>query len=702
MNARLPAVAALAAWSLLLAAIPAQTSAGSPQTPSRRVDSVVPLARIRQYASHLDSLLENGLKKRGETPNPLVDDATFVRRAYLTIIGRVPTLAEAEAFLADQAADKRDQLTDRLLDSAGHTSHWSNFWFDLLRVKSRQRQLSGEPFAHFVREAVRTDLPYDQFVRELLTAQGPAHAAGHGATGYLLRDMNMPHDAMANTLRIFLGTRLECAQCHNHPFDTWTQKEFYGMAAFFGGLRYRAAEEQVPNAAAARSLLANADDRTKAQARQLLQRMNLGISGSGSGTERLPADYKYDDGKPQSPVLAATIFGNPVKLKYPDPKAADPKAADPKARPRERNNPRQRNPEPEIGSRQALADWLTDKKNPRFTKVIANRIWARVFGRGLVEPLDDWRKDTEAVHPDVHKQLERLLIELDYDLRQFERVLVHTQLFQRQAPAEDPPAGKPYAFPGPLLRRMSAEQLWDSLLTLVFDDLDDRLRATDARAKEVYEQHQQLHDASPEQLVAMLEAGGRPGVMNREQIREETRRQLAADAELQKRVQPLLRDLAAARRAGDQAKVLAIAEQLRNEGLDLGQRAGRGREGDLLRASDLQQPAPGNHLLHQFGQSHRDTIDAASTAATVPQVLTLLNGFLDQKVLEGASALRRDLELARDGERRVRVAYLTVLSREPSPAEVLQWRRAIAIDGDQAIRDLVWVLCNSNEFRFVP
>ncbi|MBL8725690.1 MAG: DUF1549 domain-containing protein [Planctomycetes bacterium] len=695
MSPRSTAVATLANVFLLLAGLPAQTSAGSPQAPSRRVASVVPLPRIQQYASHLDTLLENGLKKRGETPHAIVDDATFVRRAYLGIVGRIPTLAEAEAFLADQAADKRDQLTDRLLDSAGHTSHWSNFWFDLLRVKSRQRQLSGEPFAHFVREAVRTDLPYDQFVRQLLTAEGPAHAQGNGATGYLLRDMNMPHDAMANTLRVFLGTRLECAQCHNHPFDTWTQKEFYAMAAFFGGLRYRAAEEQVPNGAAARPLLANADERTKAQARQLLQRMNLGISGSGTGLEKLPSDYKYDDAKPQSPVLAAAIFGGQVKLKYPDPKA------EPKARNRERNNPRQRNNDPEIASRAALADWLTDRKNPRFTKVIVNRVFARVFGRGLVEPIDDWRKDTEAVHPDLLRQLERLLVELDYDLRQFERVLVHTQLFQRAAPAEDPPGDQPYTFRGPLLRRMSAEQLWDSLLTLVFDDLDDRLRAPDHRAREVYEQHQKLHDASAEQLVALLEGGGRPGVMNREQVREETRRQLAADTELQKRTQPLLRELAAARRAGDQGKVLALAEQLRNEGLDLGQRAGRGREGDLLRASDLAQPAPGNHLLHQFGQSHRDTIDAASTAATVPQVLTMLNGFLDQKVLDGASALKRDLELAPNGERRVRIAFLTVLNREPNPAEVLQWRRAIAIDGDSAIRDLVWVLCNSNEFRFV-
>jgi len=682
--------------SLLGTAATAQTGVVNPQRPVRGVETVVPTNRILSEAARLDTLLEHGLQRRRETPTEIVDDATFVRRAYLDIAGRIPTLAETESFLALQEPQKRSKLCDQLLDSQGRTSHFANFWFDLLRVKSRQRQLSGEPFAHFLRESIQQDKPYDQLVRDLLVAEGSAHAPGHGATGYLLRDMNMPHDAMANTLRLFLGTRLECAQCHNHPFDTWTQKEFYEMAAFFGGLRYRT-DEQPASLTGARALLANADERTKAQARQLLQRMNQGLSGTGSGVEKLPSDYKYDDAKPQTPILANTIFGAEVKLRYPEQKA-------PRRPPAPRAGNRGGERAPEASSRQALADWMTSPKNPRFTKIIVNRMWARTFGRGLVEPIDDWKKDTEAVHPELLTQLEKLLIDLDYDLRQFERVLVHTKLFQRAAPTEDPAADQPYTFRGPLLRRMTAEQVWDSLLTLVFEDVDERLRPLDARAKETYDQFTELRTATPEQLVAMLEDRRAPGQMNREtqqKQREEARSQLAADAELQKRAQPLLRELAEARRRGDQKRVAELADELQKAGLNLGQRAGRGREGDLLRASDLQQPAPANHLLRQFGQSDRETIDGANTDATVPQVLTLLNGFLDQRVLDGASALKRDLETASNGERRVRIAYLTTLNREPSPAELQDWRRAIAIDGEPVIRDLVWVLCNSNEFRFV-
>jgi hypothetical protein len=344
---------------------------------------------------------------------------------------------------------------------------------------------------------------------------------------------------------------------------------------------------------------------------------------------------------------------------------------------------------------------MTSKKNPQFAKVISNRMWARTFGAGVVEPLDDFKKDTEPVHPELMVQLEKLMVDLDFDLRQFERVLVHTKLFQRETPTGDAAADAVFTFQGPMLRRMTAEQTWDSLLTLVFADIDERLRPPDARAQPVYEQFDEFAKADAKDLIAMAQSGAQPMRALQQKQQEEMRQQRAADTELQKKAQPLLRQLNQARRNGDQKQVAAIAEQLQQLGIPLGQRAARGREGDLLRASDLQQPAPPNHLLRQFGQSNRDTVDSASAVATVPQVMTLLNGFLDQRVLEGQSALRASLETAANGERRVRVAFLTTLNREPSAMETQEWRRAIAIDGEAVVKDLVWVLCNSNEFRFV-
>src|SRR5690606_5641011 len=230
-----------------------------------------------------------GLQRHQAEALPLVDDATFVRRAYLNVVGRIPSLQETERFLADQDPDKRTNLCDMLLDSPGRSSHFSNYWFDQLRVKSRQRQLSGEPFAHFIRQAVIDDVPYDKFVRQLLVAEGAAHGTANGATGHLMRDNGMPHDSMANTVRLFLGTRLECAQCHNHPFDHWTQKQFFEMAAFFGDMSYRD-NTSLGNYRELRKELATEDQRTRQRALQLIRRLTQGIQGSGSGVEKLPKD----------------------------------------------------------------------------------------------------------------------------------------------------------------------------------------------------------------------------------------------------------------------------------------------------------------------------------------------------------------------------------------------------------------------------
>jgi len=675
----------------LAAALPAQTGTSNPQRPVKVVESVRPRQEVLRDAARIDQLLERELKRHQLEPQPIVDDATFVRRAYLDIVGRIPTLQETEAFLGSQDPEKRAALSDTLLNSPGRTSHLANWWFDLLRVKSRQRILSGEPFAHYVRESIQSDKPYDQFVRELLVAEGPAHAEDNGATGYLMRDTGMPHDSMANTLRLFLGSRLECAQCHNHPFDHWTQKQFFEMAAFFGGLNYRD-NTVLGKFRGMRQELANVDQRTRARALRLVRSMSQGLQGSGNGVEKLPKDYQYDDARPNEAIQASTIFGAKVRLKKPRGNS----------RARNRGRGRGRQEAPEIDSREALAEWMTDRKNPLFARVIANRMWARTFGRGLVEPLDDWKKDNKPVHPRLMDELEKLMVELDFDLRQFERVLVHTQLFQRAVAEQDPQPGEAPMFTGPVLRRMSAEQIWDSMLTLVFDDIDDRLRPMDDRARPVYAQFEQLKNADKDEVLALARNNG--GNMMAQMARERARETRAArqrDAQKRREAQPLLRELAKARRSGDMQKVAEIADKLERMGVGLGKRASRGGEGDLLRASDLPQPERLGHVLRQFGQADRETIDSSTDVATVPQVLTLMNGFLDQRVLNGASALKRDLGTAEDGARRVEIAFLTMLNRMPTDDERLQWRKLIALNGPRVVEDLVWVLCNSNEFRFV-
>jgi len=683
------AVALAIAFSAVAAAQtpqPTAAIAGTEQRPSKSVTEV-DRARIENAAKRIDQTLEKALAQLGHAPTPLASDAEFLRRCYLTITGRIPSVAEAEAFAADPSNDKRARLVDALLDSPGYTSHAANFWFDLLRVKSRLRQLSGEPFAHWIREAVRTSMPYDEFVTAMVTATGAAHAEGNGATGYLLRDMNMPHDAMANTLRIFTGTRLECAQCHNHPTESWKQREFFAMAAFYGGLQYRV-DLPADTQRALREIAQGADDRQKAATRRAIQSASIGLRGAGTGVERLPQDYAYDDLAPRSPIPAASIFGPKAKVDQPKTQASTPR------RPTRRDDATQR--AKDVDSRRVFAEWLASKDNERFTRTISNRMWQRVFGRALTEPLDDLKDDSKSALPEVEQVLQRLLVEFDFDLRQLQRALLSTRLFARESIATDSDA--PFFFQGPFQQRLSAEQIWDSLLTLQDERIDERLSPTGARARGSYARQEGLYSGDAEKIADALQR--RPDLEAQAQVRQQMiARRREQDAQRQERVRELTQQLLQARRSGDKAQVAELMKQRQELALPSPEEAAAAlRDGGYARASDLEQPASSSHLLRQFGQSDRETMDGASRAASVPQALSLLNGPLGN----AAGSLARRIAAAPDTASRIRIAYLGVLTRSPNAVELELWSREFEQRGKDAAADLLWVLINSHEFRFCP
>lgn len=663
-------------------------------------------------AAAIDRLVDADLARAGVAPNPPSDDATFVRRAYLQIVGRIPTAEEARSFLGDRSAEKRSRLIDRLLLSPGHESHLFTWYADLLRAKSRLApQISGEPYLHWIKEAIAANEPYDRIARELLTASGPAHGRGNGETGYYLRDRGMPEDNMANTARVFLGTRLECAQCHNHPFDKWTQRDFFEMAAFTGGLEYTdQGLLQSEQGRALREQMAALRREGNQQAQQMINRflrpVLQGVSGSGTGYAQLPKDYKYDDARGNQWIRAAVPFGEMPELAYPQKELT----ARARMRPRRQNEDgRRRDPHPAIDSREAYAEWITSPQNPRFAPVLANRLWKRAFGLGLVEPVDDWKDDTKPVNPELMAHLTALVVQLGFDLREMERVLYRTQAWQREATRSEPRDGEAYHFQGPLLRRLSAEQLWDSLLTLIVPDLDATLAPPGARAEEVYARYESVVSAQGDELAQQMEEYEQrlkdPAAF-RAKMREEAATRARAEAEKRRAARaeaaPLLAELNRARRAGDAKRVAEIEAELRQRGLlgeGLQRRADLAR--DLRRASDLPSPAPGGHLLREFGQSDRETIEAAFDAPSVPQVLSLLNGFLEEKILaEKRGVLMSALEAAKVPDEKIRTAYLAILARQPTAPELALWRAEVARDGVQGEQDLVWTLLNTHEFRF--
>ncbi len=680
----------------------------------------IPRARILEAAGTIDRLVEADLAAHKIQPNPLIDDATFVRRAYLDLAGRIPTSEEASAFLSSAAPDRRAALIDQLLLSPGHASHMFNWLADLLRVKSRiQNQISGEPYIHHIKESLARNKPWDVFVRELLTASGNAHKRNNGATGYILRDRGMLEDNMSNTITLFLGTRLECAQCHNHPFDKWTQLQYHEMVAFAGGIRY--SDDALRASPEGKRLEAmgevyrgqNGQQRGREnfefQAfRQMLLPLQYGVSGTGTGLYRLPKDYQYKDAKANQVVKAKSMFGKDVEL------SADPAAADRRpVAPDRRNN---RAPEVranEINSREAYARWLTSTENPRFTTVIANRLWKRLFGVGVIEPVDILRDATKPINAPLMKHLETVMVEVGYDLRQYLRALANSRTYQREASRTEASDEEPYRFPGPLLRRLSAEQLWDSMLTLVVTDLDQKLVKPAEGAEPVYAEYERLLALTPEEVKKAVEIGklrySDPQKYREMLQREQDQFRKAAEEHRQKE-RALQEQQQAARRKGDEEAARKIKEEI--DALaklapqpprigNGGYRRG-GNNNGLARASDLPQPAPPGHFLREFGQSDREQIEASHKLAAVPQALSLLNGFVDRNILPNrGAALRQAAAAATSPSEKVRALFRCVLSRDPSAAEQEAWTPGVEKRGDAAIGDLIWTLVNTHEFMFI-
>jgi hypothetical protein len=422
----------------------------------QEVDRARPLMEVLKDAKAIDAILAKGYAKHKVTPLPLVDDATFVRRAYLQVGGRIPTYEETTGFLKSGDSLKHATLIDRILDSSAYVSHTYNWWADLLRIQAPARNGGanqvggGVSYALWVKDAISQNMPFDEVARKLITAKG--YPWNNGAVGYYMRDAGMPLDNMSNTTQVFLGTQMVCAQCHNHPFDKWTQMEYYQMAAYTYGVQARMGGEknkEIQDAFFSQFKGSDAEKRKKAYkskegqllrkaAGEIMRPLRYGASHNPRKLQ-LPHDYQYDDAKPKDSITAAPIFNEKGAIEKGE------------------------------GPVEGYAEWMTSPDNPRFTKVIANRMWKRVFGVGNVEPVDDIREDTVPSNPELMAHLEKLMVNLDYDLKQFLRILYNVKAFRREASAEEIVTGKPYHFPGPILQRMSAEQLWDSFVTLAHD-----------------------------------------------------------------------------------------------------------------------------------------------------------------------------------------------------------------------------------------
>jgi hypothetical protein len=665
-----------------------QPATSQPAATAAPVDEVIPQRVIAEHARKIDELIRDGYRENRVRPNPPIGHDEFLRRTYLNIAGRIATYDEARDFLESRNRNKRTELINDLLDSKAYEHHQFIYFADMLRLQSYLRYAPGIPYIKWIKQQLATNRPYDEIVYDLLTSEG--YMWENGAAGYYQRDLAMPLDNMSNTARIFLGTRMECAQCHDHPFDVWTQLEYHEMAAFTYGTHTTTLPGTNPNIEKFRQLVqreppaAETGADTRLAAYSMTRPLNYRVEYRPRPLT-LPHDYKYDDADPGDVVHPATIFGNFVE------------------------------PGEDDNARDLYAKWLTSPENPRFTTVIANRMWAKVFGRGVIEPLDDIRENSEPSNPALMEYLTQMMIEFDYDLKQYLRVLYNTDVYQRAAPNREPAVSEAYHFPGPLLRRMSAEQIWDSMLTLAIMKPDERPGDWTDRAYD-YEALERMRQTDPEELLRQARALGRQ--RQEQRIYQQNMAKLRAELsqargegrntrDIERRIAQMETEWRQQRQQMQQSMSTMMMDGRADRGGSNEPAAEPGHpqwekfEPGLVRAAELPQPAPLGHFLRQFGQADREQIEDATIEASVPQVLALVNGPVYNRMMQEYSVLVHNVNSRSSPREKIDVIFLSILNRRPTPYEMTYCLREIKDWDAHGYGNIVWSLLNTRQFVFI-
>jgi hypothetical protein len=347
--------------------------------------------------NYVDRLVDVKLERLKIQPSPVTDDLTFLRRLSLDLTGRLPAPETVRAFLDDPSRVKRAKTIDRLIASREYVDHWTVKWGDLLQCSRKYLGEKGAyEFQQWIRDAIASNRPYDQVVRELLTARGSSY--DNPAANYF-RVTGGAKPAMEKTTQVFLGVRMVCAQCHDHPFERWTQNQYYQMSAFFSAVGIRAGYE---------------------------------VGEEIVFDQRVDYEMKHPkDARVMKPEFLVAASAAPV------PDGAQ--------------------------RRDALAEWLTSRDNPFFAKAIANRMWSYFMGKGIIDPVDDIRASNPPSNPALLEALEKDFVAHDFDLRYLMRTIVSSRAYQASIATNEWNASDRDNFSHAIPRRLSAEEIMDAV-----------------------------------------------------------------------------------------------------------------------------------------------------------------------------------------------------------------------------------------------
>ena len=682
--------------------------------------------------SPLDQLLatENvGVKAE---PTSLINDLAFLRRITVDMIGRIPTAAEIDEYMAWSSSERRQQVTDKLLADGRFADRWTVFYSDLLRLRTGAE--GGQAFLAFVHKAVEAGMPYDEMVRQLLIANGKANYTPE--VGFILGDGADPMAMAGVTSQTFMGIRIACAQCHDHPFDVWTREDFYGLAAYFG--KTRRFENDFTN-----TIYTTETDATT---------VLWPPEGVGKDSDRKPMQPKFPfklaegsedpayivrlkelrNAQEQQKLAAKSAKQNRVDdlLAEADKaleKATKVTAVDATGVLAENQSEvdklklaqgRYRNSE----LRTELAKFVTDPRNRYFAKNLANRVWSELLGRGFVDPVDDFSQNNKPSHPKTLDYLADEFVAGGYDLKNLIRIIVTSQTYQREhlVNVDDPTRTTvETAFLATSPRRMISEALYDSIV--VGGRLFDVKHEQGKNLTTAWRHQQVVKDKKSDEIATSNLASAvkmtKPGMEEKPAAVSTSGAYSVEDAfELdfnavlaKKDDEPEVEQMKMMSK--EEIEAVAMSKQIGRPGVEYIDKFVKVIFDDNPRfttALRMETPAPPTHFLRVFGQSTREALgEFRDHSPTMRQALLIMNGRLiheASRVGELEPAYQLLVGKKKDYAQAVTLAYRDLLTRAATEQEIKEGIELIEAGQTPlaGYADFRWVLLNCNEFRFIP
>jgi hypothetical protein len=637
-----------------------------------------------------------------------VNDTAFLRRATIDLIGRIPTMPEIREYEA-WGDDRRAKLVEKLVAHPRFADRWTVFMSDMLRIRSNIP--GGNQLLAYIHGSIEQEKPYDVMVRELISASG--RSTSNPAVGYLLGDDAKPMELAAATAQVFLGVRIGCAMCHDHPFDDWKQKDFYRFAAFFGktkkvqgrnnGMVYTTEGNEM-------TVLWPPEDRAGTGTRlpvtprfpikfaeytktpDYLERFEKNRRGealaASSGKASASLDALLDSvdtsvGKPSDPVLEEA-----------------------------RKESRALNVHADIYRsselRNQLAQLVTDPRNDYFARAFVNRVWAELLGRGFVEPLDNFSDYNTPHNASTLDFLAREFIAGGYDFRNLIRIITLTDAYRRSTlPAAVPVLQREESvrsFAAAPTRRMLGEVLFDSVV--VAGHLGDFKWPEGANAKQVSREIK-VPTGETTTVKAPAAMNAAPAVVRGDGYDLESTLKLDFNAILAKKETAEIESMRAmsdeqieaekmmAMQQDPQGKVMKFTTKTITETVDDNPR--------FDSAMHMATPAPPAHFLRVFGQPERTGLgEFRDSSASLRQELMMLNGRMTHEASRVGPLEPIHRILQKDRDAAIDHAYQEILTRLPTAGEKDEARALLTTNALEGMADLRWALLNCHEFRFLP